>query len=108
MNDHSYRNAKLLAHLWSLIPGALLCVSLFAEEYDPGRFEKEIIIPSCNDPMQCEVAADGRLFFVERAGALKLAEPSGGVASGHRVQRPWSYSGRGNAGDCAGDEYGIP
>jgi len=24
------------------------------------------------------------------------------------VQRPWSYSGRGNAGDCAGNEYGIP
>jgi len=49
--------------------------TLLGADYDPSRFEKEIIVPSCNDPVQCEITPDGRVFFIERAGALKLAEP---------------------------------
>lgn len=46
-----------------------------AEDYDWTRFEKEIIVPACTDPVQCEVTADGRVYFIERAGALKSVEP---------------------------------
>jgi cytochrome c len=46
-----------------------------ADDYDPGRFEREIIVPACHDPMQCEITADGRVFFIERGGALKLVKP---------------------------------
>src|SRR5882724_1129162 len=54
-----------------LLPLSLLCcITSFGEDYDPSRFEKEIIVPACVDAVQCEVTADGRVFFIERAGAL--------------------------------------
>jgi glucose/arabinose dehydrogenase len=52
----------------------LMCSAL-AADFDPSRFEKEVIVPACNDPMQLEVLADGRVFFTERNGSLKLVEP---------------------------------
>ena len=52
-----------------------LASAAFASDFDPGRFEKEILVPACNDPMQLEVLADGRVYFIERNGALKLVEP---------------------------------
>src|SRR6266705_3961345 len=63
---------------WGFLRYALslfCCLTALAEDYDPGRFEKEIIVPACTDPVQCEITADGRLFFIERAGALKSVEP---------------------------------
>src|SRR5690242_1285184 len=45
-----------------------------AEDYDPTRFEKEVIVPACTDPVQCEITADGRVYFIQRAGALKSVE----------------------------------
>jgi hypothetical protein len=48
-----------------------------SEEFDPARFEKEIIVPACHDPMQLEVLADGRVFFIERTGELKLVDSPG-------------------------------
>src|SRR6266404_8495657 len=57
---------------WGLLRYTLslfCCLTALAEDYDPGRFEKEIIVPACTDPVQCEITADGRLFFIERAGA---------------------------------------
>jgi len=45
------------------------------EDFDAGRFEKELIVPACNDPMQLEVLPDGRVYFIERAGALRMFEP---------------------------------
>lgn len=48
--------------------------SALAAAYDPLRFEKEIIVPACTDPMQLEVTADGRVFFIERDGTLKVVE----------------------------------
>ncbi len=46
-----------------------------AAAYDPLRFEKEIIVPACTDPMQLEVTADGRVFFIERRGTVNVVEP---------------------------------
>ncbi|HEX2746815.1 MAG TPA: PQQ-dependent sugar dehydrogenase, partial [Verrucomicrobiales bacterium] len=46
-----------------------------AEPIDPLRYEKEVIVSGCADPMQMSIAGDGRIFFVERAGAVKLWEP---------------------------------
>lgn len=54
---------------------SFLTVSALAADYDPSRFEKEILVPACHDPMQLEVLADGRVFFIERNGTLKLVEP---------------------------------
>jgi cytochrome c len=36
---------------------------------DPSRFEKEVLVAGCSDPLQLDIAADGRVFFIERKGA---------------------------------------
>lgn len=46
-----------------------------AAAYDPLRFEKEIIVPACTDPMQLEVTADGRVFFIQRRGTVNVVDP---------------------------------
>ena len=68
--------SKQRQSVWFLISCALYCCfDSFADDYDPSRFEKEIIVPVCIDPVQCEITADGRVYFIERAGALKTVEP---------------------------------
>src|SRR6186997_1728733 len=47
-----------------------------AETIDPLRYEKEVLVAACSDPMQLDVATDGRVFFVERGGAVKVWEPA--------------------------------
>jgi cytochrome c len=57
--------------LLSMFPSLVLA----AEPADPLRYEKEVIVAGCADPMQMSIAPDGRLFFVERMGAVKMWEP---------------------------------
>ncbi len=45
------------------------------EPADPFRFEKQVLVERCSDPLQLDVAPDGRVFFIERAGALKVWDP---------------------------------
>src|SRR5207245_2945681 len=74
ISGHRAKAAVLMRVLF-LILGTSPCLTLLAADYDSARFEKEIIVPSCNDPVQCEITSNGRLFFIERAGALNVAEP---------------------------------
>ncbi len=55
----------------------LLCsvISSAALAQDASRFEKEVLVAGCSDPLQMDVAADGRVFFIERKGAVKMWEP---------------------------------
>lgn len=43
---------------------------------DASRFEKEVLAGGLSDPLQLDIAADGRVFFVERKGAVKMWEPA--------------------------------
>src|SRR5436190_5032334 len=43
---------------------------------DSARFEKEVLVPGLSDPLQMDIATDGRVFFVERKGAVKMWEPA--------------------------------
>jgi cytochrome c len=47
-----------------------------AEAFDEDRFEKEILVPACTDPMGIEVLADGRVLWIERGGNLKIYLPT--------------------------------
>jgi glucose/arabinose dehydrogenase len=40
------------------------------------NFTKVVLDDQTNDPMQLDVAADGRVFYVERGGRLKVWEPA--------------------------------
>ncbi len=42
------------------------------------RFEKQVIVSAAVDPMQMDVLADGRVFFIERQGTVKLFLPDTG------------------------------
>ena len=43
---------------------------------DASRFEKEVLAAGLSDPLQLDIAEDGRVFFVERKGAVKMWEPA--------------------------------
>jgi cytochrome c len=43
---------------------------------EDNRFSKVVLDEKLNEPMELTVAADGRVFFVERTGKVKLYDPS--------------------------------
>lgn len=43
-----------------------------AEPIDESRFEKHVLVPASNDPMQIEVTGDGSVYFIERNGNLRF------------------------------------
>jgi cytochrome c len=45
------------------------------EPFDEDRFEKEVLVPACSDPMGIDVLRDGRVLFIERGGNLKMYRP---------------------------------
>ena len=61
-----------------MIPRIVSLILLFAfgfcaaaEAYDPGRFEREVLVPGSRDALQLEVLANGDIVFVEFAGGVK-------------------------------------
>ena len=53
-----------------------LLLPLLCPAQDPSRFEKEVLAAGLSDPLQLDIAQDGRVFFVERKGAVKMWEPA--------------------------------
>lgn len=46
-----------------------------------GSFEKVVLEANVTDPMELQVAGDGRVFFVERGGAIRVWHPDSGATS---------------------------
>ncbi len=42
---------------------------------EAGRFEKEVLAAGCSDPLQLDIAKDGRVIFIERQGTVKQWDP---------------------------------
>ena len=63
-----------------LLPVAVLPAALLrsAEPYDPGRFEREILVPSSRDALQFEILPNGDLLFAEFWGTVKLRDAATG------------------------------
>ena len=53
-----------------------LLLPLLCPAQDPSRFEKEVLAAGLSDPLQLDIAQDGRVFFIERKGAVKMWEPA--------------------------------
>src|SRR5688572_2847901 len=53
----------------------LLALNTAAESVATNQFRKVVLAKQLNDPMELSVAPDGRVFFVERSGALKIWRP---------------------------------
>ena len=66
---------------------ALLCLlslassARAAELYDPGRFEKEILVPASRDAIQLEVLPGGDIIFAEFWGAVKRWDAKSGAVT---------------------------
>ncbi|MEQ1832029.1 MAG: PQQ-dependent sugar dehydrogenase [Candidatus Eisenbacteria bacterium] len=52
-----------------------------AERFDPGRFEKEILVPASRDAIQMEVLPGGDIVFAEFWGAVKRWDSKSGEVS---------------------------
>ena len=68
------RHGDFASCLFPLLIGCLLSSSCLAQ--DASRFEKEALASGLSDPLQLDIAKDGRVFFVERKGAVKMWEPA--------------------------------
>jgi cytochrome c len=63
--------AKCIISLIPMAMGAMPCVA-----QEASRFEKEVLAAGLSDPLQLDISKDGRVFFVERKGAVKMWEPA--------------------------------
>ncbi len=61
----------------SLLPVLLTSLlSFICPAQEASRFEKEVLAAGLSDPLQLDIARDGRVFFIERKGAVKMWEPA--------------------------------
>ena len=68
-----YSNANPMKRILQVvICGLVLSANIEAET---NQFRKVVLAKGLNDPMELSVANDGRVFFVERAGAVKIWKP---------------------------------
>ena len=65
----------LLALLAAFFP---FPIPAHTEEFDPGRLTPVTLAAGLQRPMELEVAPDGRVFFIELAGQLRILHPHGG------------------------------
>ncbi len=78
--EASYSEPHFLRHLLGGIQiAAGVKPSDFTPNEDP-RFKKTVLDRSARDPMEIAVAKDGRVFYIERLGAVKLCQPETCVA----------------------------
>lgn len=52
-----------------------------SEPFDPGRFEREVLVPSSRDAIQMEVLPNGDILFAEFWGAIKKRDAVTGTVS---------------------------
>lgn len=63
---------KVLLIVTLLSAGTLLAASTPSEPFDEGRLEKEVLVLGLRDAVQLEVAPNGEVYYIERAGEVKV------------------------------------
>ena len=64
-----------LTTFWLLALTAGFPLFLLAEKFDPGRLTATTIYDKLDQPMELEVAKDGRIFFIELNGEFRVFLP---------------------------------
>ena len=62
----------------------MICVlSAHAEDalISNDRYEKEVVVSNLSDPLQLDLTPEGRIFLIERAGAVKTWDPGTGLTT---------------------------
>ena len=71
----SFSETFYLDHLWGGLAWAAGWVSGNCAATTERSWERTILDSNVSDPMELAVASDGRVFFVERGGAVKIWDP---------------------------------
>ncbi len=69
---------RLLLSLLLVLPAIVASAVEVEEPLDIERFEKTAVVTNLIQPMELDIAADGRIFLIELSGIVKLIEPDGG------------------------------
>jgi len=75
-----FRHRSLVACVLALTATGM-SGSLLAEELELNRFERVTICGDLIQPMELDIAPDGRIFLIELAGVLKVIDPKTGQQS---------------------------
>ena len=73
--EASYTEPGFLRHL---LGGIQIAAGVKPADFTPNedqRFKKTVLDRSAHDPMEIAVAKDGRVFYIERLGVVKLCQP---------------------------------
>src|SRR5690606_17280307 len=98
-----------LGVIWQIIVFHLVIISFQCTAYesdelnhkpDWNRFEIELLVDNLDQPMSMEILEDGRIFFVEKEGAIKMVDPKtfkvytiGEIPVNDRFSVPFTTSG---------------
>ena len=74
--DASYTEPLFLQHVLGAIRWAAGAVEGDAAATIAGAFEKVVLDDHITYPMELDIAADGRVFFIERDGSVKVWDPA--------------------------------
>jgi cytochrome c len=66
---------RFLFSVACLLSAATQPVRAWTEELEPTRFERTVISGDLVQPMELDIAPDGRIFLIELGGTLKIIDP---------------------------------
>ncbi|MBF9133228.1 ThuA domain-containing protein [Plantactinospora sp. S1510] len=77
--QQSYAEPEFLAHLLGGIQTAAGAVEADCSASLTSSFEKITLDSNTNNPMELDIAADGRVFYIERDGRVQIIKPDTGT-----------------------------
>lgn len=75
----AYTNKQFLDHIFGGIQWAAGVVDAEVGATLSRNYKKTVLMDEVTDPMEIAIAADGRVFLAERAGAMKMWDPQTGT-----------------------------
>ena len=79
--DASFSDPQFLTHLLGGIRTAAGVVSADCAATLPASFEKVTLDDNTANPMELDIAEDGRVFYVDRGGDVRVIQPNGNVST---------------------------
>lgn len=83
--DASFQDAKFLGHILGGIKTAAGVLPADCTATLESSFEKVALDDNTSNPMELDIADDGRVFYVDRNGAVRIIKPDGSVVTAGTV-----------------------
>lgn len=79
--NESFAEPEFLDHILGGIRTAAGVLPADCAATSPSSFEKITLDDTTSNPMELDIAEDGRVFYVDRNGAVRVIQPGGGVST---------------------------